>query len=67
MIVVPLGIAMLMVVEGVEKVCSCVGTEFCWKKCPVLPVSAMVDTTIDEVGPTEDDVRVLASNFVIVF
>jgi hypothetical protein len=59
-IVAPFGIDILMVLVGVEKVCSCGGTEFCWKKCPVLPMSAIVETTIDEGGPTEDVINELA-------
>lgn len=53
----PLGIEMLMAELGSTGVCDEVGMALCWKKCPVLPVSAMVDTVVVGIagGPIESE------------
>jgi hypothetical protein len=50
--VLPFGMAMSMFEAVVVEVCSCEGIAVCWKKWPVLPVSAIVETNID-VGGSE--------------
>lgn len=66
----PLGIEMLMALVGVVWVCSCKGTELCLKKCPVLPVSAIVETVmLDEGGPIvwegSDDSKLVYNGFIV--
>ena len=62
---VPLGMEMSMVSLSCSCVCAWVGTQCCWKKWPVLPVSAIEDTMVVGEGGPSSSGKSEVSNFLI--
>ena len=64
---VPLGILMSMVSLSGICVLAWVGTQCCWKKCPVLPVSAIEEMVVEEGGPSRKGKSEVSKFLIIVF